>query len=230
MTGRLRLPDAPVAAEDGRMTAPSALRNRAAIVEVVRDHAPDRGRALEIASGTGEHVVALAAAFPGLTWQPTDIDPDRRRSIDAWVAAEGAENVAPAAMLDAAAPGWAGSVGPVELVLVVNLLHLIAEEEAATVLDEIAGALAPGGVALIYGPFLREGRTTSEGDRAFDASLRAQDGRIGYKDAGWVRARMEQAGLTCIEERPMPANNLTLVLHRTTGSLTPGSRGPTSRS
>ena len=72
-------------------------------------------------------------------------------------------------------------------------------------------ALASGGVALIYGPFLRDGRATSEGDRAFDASLRAQDPSIGYKDAGWVSSRLSLAGLGMAEEREMPANNLALV-------------------
>lgn len=211
MTRNLRLPDAPVAAEDGRMTAPSALRNRAAITQAVLDHAPAKGRALEIASGTGEHVVTLATATPGLDWQPSDIDPARRRSVDAWVESEGVTNVARAMYLDATRPGWSGEAGLVDFILLVNLLHLISDEAAATVLDEMARALASGGVALIYGPFLRDGRATSEGDRAFDASLRAQDPSIGYKDAGWVSSRLSLAGLGMAEEREMPANNLALV-------------------
>jgi len=214
MTRSLRLPDAPVAADDGRMSAPSAQRNRAAIVEVVSDHAPGSGRALEIASGTGEHVVAMAVAMPGLHWQPTDIDAQRRRSTDAWVAAEGLDNVAPAGHLDAAVPGWATPGPPCDLIVLVNLLHLIPAPAARTVLTEIGGALAPGGTALIYGPFLRNGQATSEGDRAFDASLRAQDSAIGYKDAGWVRDVMSTAGLTCAEEREMPANNLAFAFRK----------------
>ena len=46
-----------------------------AIVQMLRDVAPATGRALEIASGTGQHIVQLAAALPGLSWQPSDIDP-----------------------------------------------------------------------------------------------------------------------------------------------------------
>ena len=48
---------------------------------------PETGKALELASGTGEHVVRMAGAFPGLTWQPSDIDPTRITSIDAAIAA-----------------------------------------------------------------------------------------------------------------------------------------------
>ena len=214
MTGSLRLPDAPVAAEDGRMSAPSALRNRAAITELVLRHAPATGRALEIASGTGEHVIAMAAAMPRLDWHPTDIDTGRRRSIDAWVRAEGLGNVAPARHLDAAQPGWAADEPPADLIVLVNLLHLIPNEAAETILNGIARALSPRGVAVIYGPFLRDGAATSEGDRAFDASLRAQDPDIGYKDAGWVSAHMKAEGLTRLEERHMPANNLAFVFRK----------------
>ncbi len=56
----------------------------------------------------------------------------------------------------------------------------------------------------------RGGRATSEGDAAFDASLRAQDARLGYKDLGWVMEQLGAAGLG-IQVVPMPANNLMLI-------------------
>ena len=46
---------------DGRLNAPSALRNAEPIVELVREIAIKSGNALEIASGSGQHVVKLAA-------------------------------------------------------------------------------------------------------------------------------------------------------------------------
>ena len=64
---------------------------------------------LEVASGTGEHVVHFAAALPGLTWQPSDPDADRRTSIDAW--ATGMPNIRAALELDAAASRLAGRPG-----------------------------------------------------------------------------------------------------------------------
>ena len=73
--------------------------------------------------------------------------------------------------------------------------------------------LATEGVAFLYGPFLRDGQATSPGDAAFDASLRAQDPSIGYKDLGWVTARLALAGLG-VSLREMPANNLMLVVRR----------------
>ena len=67
MTDKLSLPDTPslaTPAPDGRMFAPSAARNIGPICDVVAQHAPDTGPALEIASGTGEHIAALAQRLP----------------------------------------------------------------------------------------------------------------------------------------------------------------------
>lgn len=215
MIRRLDLPDrAAGAGQDTRLSAPSAVRNRDAICAEVQRLAPARGHALEIASGTGEHVVRFAAAMPGLAWQPTDPDPSRRASIGAWAIEAGLPNLLPARDLDAARKGWAAAFGPADLVVLVNLLHLISTPEAETVLDEVAAVLAPGGIFVLYGPFLRDGTATSEGDAAFDASLRAQDPAIGYKDVIDVCARLVAAGLAHVETMAMPANNLLLVFER----------------
>ena len=69
---------------DGRLNAPSAVRNAEPIVELVRKTAIKSGNALEIASGTGQHVVKLASALPHLNWQPSDVDEARIKSIRCW--------------------------------------------------------------------------------------------------------------------------------------------------
>ena len=211
----LRLPDSGAGTlPDGRRVAPSASRNADAIRDVLVTVAPRSGRALELASGTGQHVALLAQALPGLDWQATDRDAGNLASIDAWAAWSGAANLRPARVLDAGAPGWGAAHGPVALVQAVNLLHLVPEAVARTVVAEAALALAPGGLLAIYGPFLRDGRTTSEGDAAFDASLRAQDPAIGYKDAAVVLGWMAAAGLSPRPPVEMPANNLLLLADR----------------
>lgn len=201
----------------GRLHAPSAERNAEAICALVADHAPELGRALEIASGTGQHMVKLAARLPALEWQPSDIDPERRRSIDAWLGEAALSNVHPAIDLNAATPGWSTNHGGQDVILLVNLLHLISTPEATTVISEVAKALAPGGIFVLYGPFLRDGETTSEGDASFDASLRAQDPEIGYKDnwdiIDWLQAQF----LDLVEVVEMPANNLAFVARKPGG-------------
>ncbi len=217
MPRRLNLPDTASVAqarEGGKLCAPSALRNIGPICDLVGEHAPDGGTALEIASGTGQHIAALAKRFPALTWQPTDIDAARLASIDAWVGDAGLCNVAPAMALDACAPGWAAAQGGNALILCVNLLHLISESETLVLITEAARALAPGGLLILYGPFLRDGETTSDGDAKFHASLIKQDPEIGYKDDFDVIEWLHAAWLELVQVVEMPANNLSFVARK----------------
>lgn len=210
----LVLPDSGAGTEaDGRRHAPSAVRNAAAILAVLQAEGPKAGRLLEIASGTGQHAAVFAAALPDLAWQPTDHDAGNMVTIAAWAAWAGVPNLQAPMVLDAARVGWSGDWAGQDGVLMVNLLHLIAQAAAKVVLAESAAALAPGGRLMIYGPFLRDGVATSDGDAAFDASLRAQDAAIGYKDLGWVLGRLALAGLTA-KVIAMPANNVMLVASR----------------
>lgn len=218
---RLSLPDSDATTENGgRRCAPSAGRNFAPICAVHDAVLPARGRALELASGTGQHVAGFARRYPGLHWQPSDVNDAHFVSIRAWAAGdEGAAppNLADPLVLDACAPGWGAALGPFDAVCLTNLLHLISDAEAATLLAEAAAALAPGGVFCLYGPFRRGGALVTEGDVAFDASLRAQDPEIGYKDIAWVEERLAQAGLTRDRLVGMPAGNLMLVTRRPRG-------------
>ena len=214
MPRRLNLPDSASTAtpgEDGRLFAPSAARNADAIVALVADNTPSTGKALELASGTGQHIVHLASAMPGLTWQPTEIDATRRASINGYLAEAALPNVTEAIDLDATSPGWGNQNAGQSLILLVNLLHLISTAEARTLISEAAQALAPGGTLIIYGPFMRDDELTSDGDRTFHASLQAQDPEIGYKSDFDVVDWGREAWLDFADMVEMPANNLAII-------------------
>ena len=200
--------------EDGRLNAPSAERNAKPITEILQRYAPKSGRALEIASGTGQHAVVFASTVPGLIWQPTEIDAQRRASIDAWASLSGLPNLKASVSLDATAPGWAARHGNQALIVLVNLLHLISKAEARTIIAEALPALSPGGRFILYGPFLRDGVAVSDADKRFDASLRSQDPEIGYKSDTDVIRWIKDAELTMVDTVEMPANNLVFVCER----------------
>lgn len=210
---RLHLPDSGAKTEGERITAPSATRNLAPILSVLDGALPQSGRALELASGTGQHIAAFAERFPGLEWQPSDANPGLFPSIAAW-AEGGRGTLRSPVVLDACEPGWAARLGPWQAITLTNLLHLISQSEAETLLREVARALAPDGVFCLYGPFSRAGELVSPGDRAFDARLRAQDPEIGYKSIESVRAFLIGAGLVESACHEMPASNLMLVTQR----------------
>jgi tRNA G46 methylase TrmB len=77
MVYRTKLPDTAsvaVSQGDGRLFAPSAERNSAPIVNLIKRIAPEPGNALEIASGTGQHIVQLALSLPNIIWSPSDVE------------------------------------------------------------------------------------------------------------------------------------------------------------
>ena len=212
-----QLPDTASIAErqnDGRLIAPSATNNAGPLSAILRDVAPREGRALELASGTGQHCVGFAKSCPNLTWVPTDIDEDRLASIGIYVSEAQLPNLTLPVSLDATKADWSSTTGKVNLIVLVNLLHLISEPEAQTVIREAAKALAANGVFLLYGPFMRGGELTSDGDARFHESLISTDQEIGYKDDFDVIDWAVEAGLDVANVLEMPANNLSLVFRK----------------
>lgn len=215
MTGALP-PSASVAeaTQGAKLSAPSALRNTQALIDLLHNVAPEHGSALELASGTGQHVAAFAQAFPNLMWHPSEVAADRRASIDAYRAEVGVKNLAPSKTLDACTSGWGRDAFAQDLILCCNLLHLIPVDAAHTLISEAGAALAIGGTLVLYGPFIRDGVLTSDGDARFDAQLRDADPEIGYKDDSVIAKWLVAAGLKIIQTVQMPANNLAFIARK----------------
>ncbi|MFC4217128.1 DUF938 domain-containing protein [Pseudophaeobacter arcticus] len=203
--------------EGGKLFAPSAARNLDVLSNLLQQVAPPTGRnALELASGTGQHVVGYATRLPQYTWQPTEADPSRLHSIDAYIKEAGLDNLRAAKTLDATAAGWSSAQEPQDLIVLSNLLHLISTPEARCLLREAANTLAPEGRLVIYGPFSRGGALTSPGDAQFHSALKAHDPEIGYKDDFDVLDWAQEVWLNPVEVIEMPANNLALVFAKST--------------
>lgn len=192
--------------------APAAQRNRQPILEVLQPRLPTDGLVLEIASGTGEHIVHFAAAAPHLTFQPSDPDEGARASIDDWVQSLGLANVRPALEIDVTSAAW-----PVEraaAVLCSNMIH-IAPWEAAIGLIAGAGRILPaGGLLFTYGPYRRGGRHTAPSNEAFDLDLRRRNSAWGVRDLETVAALAAEYGFDPPAIAEMPANNLSLFFKR----------------
>ena len=193
--------------------APATLRNRDAIVAVLRDWLPATGSVLEVASGSGEHAVHFAAAFPDLDWQPTDPDPAGLTSIAAYRVDAGLANIAPPIALDAASDVW--PLDRADAILCINMVHISPWEATTGLLAGAVRLLARGAPLILYGPYFEPDAPTAESNLAFDASLRSRNPAWGLRDTDAVKAAAVDAGLAFAERRAMPANNLMLLFRRT---------------
>lgn len=199
------------------ISSPAALRNRGPILEVLRRHLPAAGAVLEIASGSGEHVVHFAAALPALVFQPSDSGPESRASIAAQITANGVANVRPPLTIDAAAPDWqvpADIANSLVAILCINMIHISPWGATLGLLDGAARLLPRGGLLYLYGPYRRGGLHTAPSNETFDQDLRARNPQWGVRDANDIEREAGRRHLRLREIVAMPANNMSLVLRR----------------
>jgi hypothetical protein len=193
--------------------SPAADRNKDAILGVLQGLLPAQASVLEIASGTGQHAAHLAAAQPGWTWQPTDVEPEKLEGIAQRCA--GISNVRPPLLLDVVVQPWPLPPGlRLDAVFSANMLHASPWATCAGLMHGAAGCLAPAGLLLVYGPFIVDETPTAPSNLAFDADLRARDASWGLRRLADVSATASAAGLALQQRITMPANNLVLVFGR----------------
>ena len=187
--------------EGDKRHAPATLRNRDAIAAVLGDWLPASGTVLEVASGSGEHAVHFAAAFPKLDWQPSDPDPSALASIAAWSAEAGLPNIAAPLHLDASAPDW--PLGHADALLCINMVHI---SPWAATLGLFAGAarlLGPGAPLILYGPYLEADVATADSNLAFDESLRSRNPDWGLSIRGVASRRRMCVPVASFVQRPV---------------------------
>ena len=197
-------------AADARLTAAATARNRAPILEVLAGLLAPGDRVLEVASGTGEHAVHFATGLSGIVWQPSDCAPELLASIAAHAEAAQAAGLLTPIHLDVMRPAdW--PAGPFDAVFTANLTHIAPWPVTLALLDGAARVLRPGGLLLLYGPFLRRGVATAPSNLAFDEALRSRDPAWGLRELDGIAGHAGAVGLGYRETREMPANNVIAV-------------------
>jgi SAM-dependent methyltransferase len=193
-------------------SAPAAMRNREPILQVLRDVLPPSALVLEIASGTGEHAVWFSRALPGLRWQPTDLDAEALKSIEAWRDTTGLPNLLPPLRLDAEADTW--PVDHADAVVAINMVHIAPWTATQGLIAGAARVLTSEGLLFLYGPFREGGMHTAATNAVFDADLRARNPSWGIRDLDEITALASHHGLKPPERIAMPSNNLSVVFRR----------------
>ena len=193
--------------------APAAGRNLTPILAALGPLLPDRGTALEIASGTGEHALAFAKAFPSLTWRPSDLDDTALESIAAWRASQALANLDAPIRLNAASPQqWPLRLA--DVIICINMIHISPWSATQGLFAGGAQILPPEGILFLYGPFLEKGVDTAASNLAFDADLRARDPAWGLRRLEVVNDLALSHGFDRIARIEMPANNLSVAFRR----------------
>jgi hypothetical protein len=179
---------------DDRQYAPATLRNRDFILDVLRVVLPTTGVILEVASGSGEHVVHCARNLPSLVFQPSDPDPDARLRVAAWARAAGVTNVRAPIALDASEPVW--PIASANGIICINMVHISPWEATVELIKGAAAILSSGSPLYLYGPYKREGFATAESNQAFDRSLRDRNPNWGLRDLEAVAATAQTLGFS----------------------------------
>ncbi len=195
--------------EDAMRYAPAADKNKSPLSAVLNTLLPETGSVLEIASGTGQHVVHFANQFPGLLWQPSEAKPAFLSSIRAYISAQACSNIADPIVLDVHQERWSAETYTV--MLAINLIHIAPWSTTTGLFRGAAQHLKTGGYLIMYGPYRFFGYDHAVSNRQFDERLRAENPSWGVRDIAAIGAEAARFGLALHAVLPMPANNHVLV-------------------
>lgn len=193
-----------------KLFSEASRRNEIPIGDVLVTTLPARGVVLELASGSGQHVVAFARRLPDRVFRPSDPSAEARASIDAYVAESGLANVEPARAIDVCVPGWEE---PVDAILNINMVHIAPWAASLALFRGAARCLGPGAPLVLYGPY-RFGGVIVPSNAAFDEDLRSRNPLWGVREYEDLRRAAAEAGFDADPPIALPANNHVLVFRR----------------
>lgn len=201
---------------DRRLYAPATGRNRDVILEVLKLHHPGHGTLLEVASGTGEHAAHMADHFEAAFWQPTDIEPDKIGSMNAWRSTTAQQSMLEGQLFNVLEHeiDALSLPAPLTTVFSANLIHIAPWVVAEALVSKAGTALSEDGILFLYGPFKRGGLHTSTSNESFDQSLKARDTAWGVRDLEAVEDLAAAAGFASPTIVEMPANNLSVIFKK----------------
>jgi cyclopropane fatty-acyl-phospholipid synthase-like methyltransferase len=194
--------------------APACERNQAPILEVLRQYLPDRRRVLEVGSGTGQHAVFLAPAFPNAIWQTSDVE-ENLPGIRMWLDEAALPNLPPPLALDVTG-AWPEA--RFDAVFSANSLHIMPWTAVEQFFAGVGRVLESDGILAVYGPFNYHGTYTSDSNRDFDGWLKQRSAFSAIRDFEAVDRLANAIGCQLVKDHTMPANNRLLVWRRQTAA------------
>ncbi|KAK4525706.1 hypothetical protein GAYE_SCF16G3615 [Galdieria yellowstonensis] len=151
----------------------AAERSKYPILDMLSKYIPEQGKALEIASGLGQHVSYFAEKLPKWKFLPTDIDDENLQQLRQRVSS--IPNIEDPVWLDAAQEDW-GVVeksAPFDLIIAINCIHVSPRALHVELFKKSKQLLNSGGWLFIYAACKIDGEYTSESNKNFDEMLRS---------------------------------------------------------
>ncbi|XP_002732310.2 methyltransferase-like 26 [Saccoglossus kowalevskii] len=202
------------------LRSPSADRNKEAVAQILMHYAGlDRtGFALEVGSGTGQHVVHFAARMPNITWLPSDIDEPSVTSINCYLQVYQLKNILQPIYLDVSQPAhqWSPHLIPAscDLIVCINVIHISAITTTSGLIKGAGTVLKSHGLLVMYGPYKVHGIITPHSNVEFDKQLKIRNPEWGLRDIDYLIEVAEQNGMILEAMHDMPANNKTIVFRK----------------
>ncbi|XP_056432927.1 methyltransferase-like 26 B isoform X1 [Gadus chalcogrammus] len=176
------------------LLSPLAERNWEDVCSVLEEALEDQSDrelfALELGSGTGQHVIHFARKIPFITWQPSDIKEEFLDSIRAYIVAAKVTNVRQPIHLDASEPWdkWAGLTHiSCDVVVAINLMQYSSFTTAQGVFIGAGQILKEDGILIIYGAYAMNGMITPSCNEDLDAEIKKMNPEWGLPDIDVLR-------------------------------------------
>ena len=192
--------------------SPAAERNKAPILAVLSEHVRSAEHILEVASGTGQHIMHFARRLPQITWQPSDCTDTLFEDICQSIRATGLANLAQPVLIDVTEQNWGGKA--YDAIYCANMTHIAPWRAAEGLFAGAADCLTPNGQLFVYGPFKFNDQVLAESNQQFDLSLRARNPSWGIRNICELDGLAAQNSFFREDTYALPANNHLLVFRR----------------
>lgn len=203
------------------MIYPAANRNKEPILQVLKrfissdtDNIEEESPLfLEIASGSGQHLAHFAPWFPGVKFQPTEVDENLFGSISYYANHCPTKNILQPMLVDICNKFscYGFNENSIDYMYNANMIHISPYECTVGLFENAGTYLKNDALMITYGPYSKDGVITPQSNIDFDASLRARDPSWGVRDITALIKLGEENSMSLIDTIEMPSNNKILI-------------------
>ncbi|KAM3967637.1 methyltransferase-like 26 [Aphomia sociella] len=208
-----------------KLIYPAATRNKDPILQVLKrflicdvDKVEDVSPLfLEIASGSGQHISHFAPHFPGVKFQPSEVDENLFGSINYYAQTCSIKNILGPVLLDVRNKFscYGFDDNSIDYIYNANMIHISPYECTIGLFENAGQYLKNDALMITYGPYGKDGVISPQSNIDFNASLKSRDPSWGIRDINDLIKLGEENSLSLIDTVEMPANNKTLIWKKT---------------